>query len=249
MELINEGKSIYEVARMSGNRLLFLKDHMERLFRSLELAGMESWLSGDDIRMQLEELILKNTPREGNVKFVMNFRSAENRHFIAYFVAHRYPSDDDYLKGVKVITFPFERPDPNKKIWRPGFRNEVALEIRKKNAFEALLMDSRGYLPEASKANVFAIRGNTIITPPDEDILPGITRKYVLKACRENGIPVSLRKIHLDELKDMDGLFLTGTSLHVLPVSQVNELRFSTGNKTMQKIMENFHSIMQDYLR
>jgi branched-chain amino acid aminotransferase len=247
--LINEGKSIYEVARQVGSRLLFLEDHIDRLFRSMELEELQSWLGRKEIREQLDQLIRKVSVEEGNVKFVMNYRSPAERHFIAYFVAHRYPSAEDYKNGVKVITYPFERPDPNKKLWRPDFREKVARAIHTGKAFEALLTDSEGSVPEASKANVFAIRDNTIITPPDNLILPGITRKYVLRICSETGIPVVMRRILLEELKDLEGLFLTGTSLHVLPVRQVDNTGLPPGNPLVRKIMDQFENRIQNYLR
>ena len=247
IEMINEGRSIYEVARISGTGILFLDDHLDRLFASLEMEGIESWLSPAEISDHLVKLVRKNKADAGNVKIVMNAREGGARHFVAYFVDHRYPSEQDYRNGVKVITFPFERAEPNKKLWRPAFRKEVAEAIQAGGAFEALLLDSQGSLPEASKANLFAIQGGTIITPPDELILPGITRKYVLNACRETGIPVRMRKILLDELTGMDALFLTGTSLQVLPVARVNELIFSVDNPVMLNIMHRFENIIQNH--
>ncbi len=249
MGLIDEGKSIYEVARLVGKRLLFLEDHLDRLFASLELEGRKSWLSRQTIREYLEKLIRENPASEGNVKFVMNLRSQKSHYFLAYFVAHRYPGPEDYKKGVKVIRFPFEREDPNKKVWRPAFRKEIGELLRKTGAFEAVLVDSQGSLPEASKANIFIVQNGTIITPPDDIILPGITRKYVLEACMKTGIPVRKEKIMLDELPRVDGLFLTGTSIHVLPVARVDELELPTGNNTMRRIMEQYESIIQDHLR
>jgi len=245
--LIDEGKSIYEVARLSGPNLLFLDDHINRLFKSLELEGLESHISPKEIRSHLENLLRKNQVREGNVKFVLNFRPPEKPRFLAYFVSHCYPSKNDYKNGVKTITFYFERQDPNKKVWRPEFRRDVAEEIRKKAVFEALLLDSQGSLPEASKSNIFGIRNNTVITPPDELVLPGITRKYVLKACRELGIKVLKRKILLEELEELDGLFLTGTSIQVLPVCQVNELELQVENTNMLKIMNQYISTINNY--
>ena len=206
--LINEGKSIYEVVRLSGTRLLFIEDHLDRLFSSLDMEGIVPWLSREDIRNHLEKLISKTNAPVGNIKIVMNVRPAGTQHFVAYFVAHRYPSEKDYKNGVKVITFPYERTNPNKKVWRPAFSKQVAEVLQNSGAFEALLLDSGGTLPEASKANVFAINDNVIITPPDEVILPGITRRYLLETFRELGIPVAMRKISLDELGDLDGLFL-----------------------------------------
>ena len=249
MGLINDGKSIYEVARLSGNRILFLDDHLDRLSLSLKLEGTEPWLSRKEMGSQLEMLLNANLKAAGNVKFVMNFHPGERRHFLAYFVEHRYPTETEYRNGVKVITFPFERMDPNKKIWRPDFRTEVEEAIRENQAFEALLINPSGYLMEASKANVFAIRDRELITPPDEFVLPGITRRYVLRACQQKDIPVAMRNIHRDELKGMDGLFLTGTSLHILPVCQVDELRLPPGNGILKKIMQEFQMILQNQLK
>lgn len=248
MDMINVGKSIYEVVRVQGNSFLFLEDHLDRIFRSMELEGMDPWIGPEEMERQLERLILENPPNDGNIKFVMNYQSPGSRHFLAYFVAHHYPSDEDYRTGVKVVTFPFERPDPNLKVWRPAFRSEVAAAIRENHAFEALLIDSQGYLPEASKANVFAVRGNGLVTSADEFILPGITRKYVLQACLDSGIPVEQRKIHFDELAEFEGMFLTGTSLHVLPVCRVDDLTLPVGNGTLQKIMKEFQHMLKDHL-
>jgi branched-chain amino acid aminotransferase len=245
MGLINEGKSIYDVVRLSGSRPLFLGDHLDRLFRSLELEDIEPWLSKEDIEKSLETLIGKIRPDEGNIKFVMNTGPEGENHFIAYFVAHRYPSRQDYMNGVAITTFEFERTEPNKKIWRPAFREELATYLQSKKAFEALLIDSNGHFPEASKANVFTIQGNEIITAPDEMILPGITRKIVLDICRELDIPIRMRAVHMDELKNLDALFLTGTSLHVLPVRQIDEITLPVENRTMRELMDRFQKIIE----
>lgn len=246
--LINEGKSIYEVVRLSGNRLLFIDDHLDRLYSSLRMEGIVPWLSRDEILSYLEKLITQNNTSPGNIKIVINVHPPGIRHFLAYYVAHRYPSEGDYNKGVKVITFPFERKEPNKKVWRPAFRKKVNEVLQKNDAFEVLLLDSKGLLPEASKANIFCIKNNAIITPPDEAILPGITRKYILEACRELNFPVDMRKISLLEMEDLEGLFLTGTSLHVLPVCCVNEHSLPTGNERMRQLMTYFNKIVENQL-
>jgi branched-chain amino acid aminotransferase len=247
IDLINKGRSIYEVARISGPRILFLEDHLDRLRASLRMEGIEPWLSRVEIRTSLKELISKNKAKEGNVKIIFNVRDDGGRNFLIYFVNHYYPSQDDYFRGVKVITYPFERLEPNKKLWRPAFRAGVAEAIRNGNAFEALLLDSQGTLPEASKANLFAIKDGKVITPPDELILPGITRKYVLSLCRETGIPVQMRKIYLYDLQGMDAVFLTGTSLHVLPVARIDDHKIPVNNPVMNNILKQFNAIIQTH--
>ena len=96
---------------------------------------------------------------------------------------------------------------------------------------------------------MFGVKKGTLITPPDELILPGITRKYVLAACKELNIPVEMRTLGLDEIKELDALFLTGTSIQVLPVRQVNETELSPQDMTVNKIMEQLEKIIENHLR
>ena len=195
---VHKGTSLYEVVRLMEGRFLFLEDHLNRLFNSLNIAGVQSWITAADIRETLQTLLEKNMISEGNVKIVMNIQEDGTRHFLTYFVYHRYPSSRDYNQGVRVITYPFERIDPNKKIWRPEFHRHVSETLYEAGAFEALLMDSGKCITEASKANVFAIQGGQVITPPEAVILPGITRHYVLEICNELSIKVARRNLPFD---------------------------------------------------
>jgi len=246
--LIHKGTSLYEVVRLMEGKFLFLEDHIARLFNSLEMAGIQSWITATGIRETLQILSEKIRINKGNVKIVMNLQEDGSRHFLAYFVYHRYPSSRDYNQGVRVITYPFERIDPNKKVWRPEFHRHVANTLHEAGAFEALLMDSGKCITEASKANVFAIHEDHIITPPEDFILPGITRHYVLEICDEMSLEVTRKKISLDEIPELEGLFLTGTSLHVLPVSSVNDHSLPIKHPVMTEIMNNFQQVINKHL-
>jgi len=245
---VHKGTSLYEVVRLIEGRFLFLEDHLDRLYNSLYIAGIESWITREGIHESLQILLEKNRISKGNVKFIMNLQEDGARHFLAYFVYHRYPSSRDYNQGVRVITYPFERIDPNKKIWRPEFRRHVAETLYDAGAFEALLMDSEKCITEASKANVFAIQGGHIITPPEAIVLPGITRHYVLKICQELSLEVTRKKISSDEIPGLEGLFLTGTSLHVLPVSRVNDHHLPVNHPVMTGIINNFQEVINEHI-
>ena len=247
-KLVHKGTSLYEVVRLMDGNFLFLEDHITRLFKSLEMAGFRPWLTAEEIHETLDILLQKNNIDVGNVKIVTNLQEDGSRHFLAYFVYHRYPSSRDYAKGVSVITYPFERIEPNKKIWRPEFRRHVSNTLHDAGAFEALLMNSEKCITEASKANVFALYQDQVITPPASIILPGITRHYVLEICRELSIPVTFEKIPFDQIPDLKGLFLTGTSLHVLPVSQVDNFSIPTGHAIISNLMKNFQMVLHKHL-
>ncbi len=246
--LINTGTSVYEVIRLAGSKLLFLEDHLERFFRSLKFSGTDSWLSRDEICAGIRDLLDKNECREGNIKIVMNIREDSSRSFLAYFVKHRYPTGSEYSNGVKVITFPFERNDPNTKIWRPEFRMMVAEALARTTAFEALLINPRGHVTEASKANVFAVFKGSLITPPDETVLPGITRRHIIAICDRLGIKVVRRKLELNELSSCEALFLSGTSTKVLPVSVVDDQKIPVDSPVLSRISGQYDKVIHDYL-
>jgi branched-chain amino acid aminotransferase len=247
-DLVHKGTSLYEVVRLLDGKFLFLEDHLRRLFNSLSLEGIPAWVSEREIRDALQVLVEQNGTGTGNVKIIMNKQENGRRHFLAYFVYHRYPAARDYHNGVRVITYPFERMDPNKKIWRPEFRRHVAYTLHDRGAFEALLMDSSKCITEASKANVFAIREGRLVTPPEEWVLPGITRHYVLEICRESSLEVGMEKIPFEEIPHLEGLFLTGTSLHVLPVSSVDIHPLPVRHPHLTEIMHKFQILVRKNL-
>lgn len=249
LEYINEGKSIYEVTRLAGSRIMFLEDHIDRFFTSLTLDGVNLCFSREDIHAHIGKLIKLHKIIEGNVKFVYNSSDDNTRNFLVYFTAHRYPAPEDYITGIRVITYSFERTDPNKKIWRPVFRSQVANEIKQRSAWEALLIDIHGFIPEASRSNLFAVRHGKVITSPDEYILTGITRKYVLQACNDLDIPVHFRLINIDEIAEMDALFLTSTSLQLIPIRQVDNISIPVSDRTTRRIKEKFDMIKNYHLK
>lgn len=245
---VHKGTSLYEVVRIMEGKFLFLQDHLNRLFNSLNMSGIDPWIKEAGIRKSLQTLLETNRIDKGNVKIVMNLQDDGSKHFLAYFVYHRYPSSRDYNQGVRVITYPFERIDPNRKIWRPEFRRHVAETLYHAGAFEALLMDSGKCITEASKANVFAIHENRVITPPEALVLPGITRHYVLEICQKLSLEVIREKIPFEKIPGFEGLFLTGTSLHVLPVSMVNKHSLPVNHPVMTAIINNFQELINKHL-
>jgi branched-chain amino acid aminotransferase len=102
---------------------------------------------------------------------------------------------------------------------------------------DALMLDYRGYVAEATGANVFFIRGDEIHTPAPDCFLDGITRRTLISIAKENGYRVVERHIRPEELASFDECFLTGTAAEVTPVSEVGEFRFKPG-KACQTLIE-----------
>ncbi len=235
----------YEVIRVINGKYLFLKEHLARL-RSSCNKRYSDCPEVNTIISQLVQLIKVSEINEGNIKLLV-YHLNEKSNVVCYFVPHHYPKDEDYLNGVEVKTFEFVRPDPNIKQWNEHFRIRVNQFIKDENVYEALLINEVGMLTEGSRSNLFFIDNkNRVITAPHNQVLQGITQKYVFQICKKIGIKVLEQDISLENISKMTGCFITGTSPKVLPVSRLDDIYFNANNKIIQDIKNAYEQLIEE---
>ena len=111
---------------------------------------------------------------------------------------------------------------------------------------EALLLNTRGKVSEASGMNLFIVRDGVLITPGvDQDILEGITRASIMELARVMGIPVLERAVDKSELFIADEVFLSGTAARVTPVRQVESTELATERPVMERLRERLSAITE----
>jgi branched-chain amino acid aminotransferase len=243
--LINKGISIYEVIRLIKNHLLFFEDHLQRLELSVKLAEVDSLHTRDVLTRMIQHLISLNKISNGNIKIVFNYQDNIKRHCLVYFIPPNYPLKVHFQRGIEVVTYPFTRENPHKKMWLPDFRSASDALIQQKKIFEVLIVNGKNQVTEASRSNFFAIKNGTVFTPPVECVLPGITRKYVINICREQKIPFFEKEIPVNSLGEYDAAFITSTSSNVLPVAKIDNLIFGVDDPVMRKLMKEFDNLVE----
>ena len=248
--LINKGLSVYEVIRIIQGKYLFLEDHIFRLKASLRLVKR---LYISDIKLTIDYLFkykLITDIRQCNVKVVINFSNGldELPDVFVYQIGHYYPTYDEYHNGVSLSLISGERNMPNAKFINLKINRLVDKGFYHKNVFETLLMDEHGYITEGSKSNVFFINNNAVYTAPDKAVLLGITRKHVIQMCTELKIPIRKINVHVDSIEKYDAAFISGTSVKLLPVKQIDKNHFDVKNKTMLRLIKYFDLRINDYL-
>lgn len=246
--LVNEGKSLYEVIRIIEGVPLFLEDHLKRMFQSAAVTGVDIWHNKKDIENYIKELSKINLMENGNVKVVFNFNEKRGNTFLAYFIKHNYPSEEMYLDGVKTSLYHAERENPNAKVINKTLREITDNIIKEKKVYEVILVDSNGNVTEGSRSNIFMIKGSKVFTAPKEDVLIGITRKYIFEACKNLRYEVIEGKFDFNNIKNLDAIFLCGTSPKVLPISKVDDMEFSSSNKVVQDIRKEYDAILEQYI-
>jgi len=249
--LTKDGKSLYEVIRVINGVPLFLENHLDRLYNSAKITNLKIGYGLEEIDCVIRKLINYNDVHNGNVKIVFNYKeNGEFNNFLAYFINHSYPTIEQYENGVPVIFYHGERSNPNAKVINLSFREQVDREIKKNNVYEAILVDRDGNITEGSKSNIFMVQGNEVLTAPMEAVLPGITRQAIIDLCIDLGLKVSEKKINFNNIQQIDGLFISGTSPKVLPINKIDETNFrSSSNKVILSIMEAYNSNIENYVK
>lgn len=238
----------YEVVRLIDGKLLFLPDHLERLSRSLSGTGTE-YPGNNKLIENLRLLIDENPFQEGNIRICLQKSNGKKLLLQCYFIPYVYPDSTMYKEGVKLITYPHQRPNPGIKKWDDRFRKTVSSYIREHGVYEAILVNSKQQITEGSRSNIFYIdQADNLITVPEKDVLPGITRKYVLEIAKKKGMPILERAVTMEELETMVSVFISGTSPKVLPVKLINDQHFDVSHPLLQLLMDQFEQLMSKSL-
>ena len=245
-EKIIIGKSIYEVLRVEKNILVFWEDHFERMMNSLSLAGLNVDISNFDLVDSINKLIKVNCLENSNIKIVIGL--ANEPYVYVYFIEHPYPEIICYQLGVKTMLYDAERIDPNCKLINTEFRKETEKVKLGKRVYETLLVNKNKEITEGSRTNIFFIKGNEVITPPLKDVLPGVTRKNVIKICRKLNYRISEEIVTISEIKQMESAFITGTSPRVLPIKLIDNYVYSVDNYLLRNIINEFSNLVKEYI-
>jgi len=241
----------YEVVRIADNTPLFWDDHMERLVNSIG-SGFE--LRGDllgESKKLLKRHLQAGCELEGlNLRIVV---TPEIR--VIHLIPSYYPDLSQLSRGVSTLVINWERENPNVKVIKPDYKAAVAQGFARKtrygSPFELLLADRHGMLTEGSRSNLFFIRGNEVLSAPDDRILLGVTRKYVMQAIERAGARLKVEMITADELADgtISAAFLSGSPIDLLPISSIGEISLpSASNELFVKVNYEYHNIMREWL-
>jgi branched-chain amino acid aminotransferase len=233
--LVSEGDSIYEVIRMVKGNPVFFHDHMERLALSVIHQNKKPLVSVAELRKSILSLTRSDKKKEANLKIVLNYNH-DSVNWLVYYLEPVYPSASQYKNGVKGILFTAERKNPESKVINHKLRSSVTNQLIHDEAYEALLVNEHNLITEGSKSNIFFLKGETLMTAPDNLILSGITRKHVLGICREQKIQVEYKCVNADDISAYEAVFMTGTSPMVLPFCCIGNLHFNTKLPLMEKL-------------
>jgi branched-chain amino acid aminotransferase len=228
------GYGCFDFMRTYNGRVIFIREHVQRLLRSAAQIGIALPLSEEEWVRLVQDTLQRNPPVESSVRILVtggssaDFITPQGRPRIAVMVAplHPYPPEW-YRDGAGVITVASTRAIPGAKTIDYIRAILVLAEAREKGAIEAVYVDPEGHVREGTTSNIFAFIGDRLVTP-GTGILPGITRQKVL-ALAEETYSVAVRDIARDELLRADEVFITSSNRLIVPIVRVDDAVIGAG--------------------
>jgi branched-chain amino acid aminotransferase len=253
---LHYASSVFEGERMYGGEIFKLTEHTERLIRSAELLDFKIPYSVAEIDQACKDTCVKNGLTDcylrpvafrGSEQVSVSAKNTRTRVAIAVWDWPSYFDAETKKRGIKLMWSRWARPAPNTapvNAKAAGLYMICTLsktDAETKGFADAMMLDWRGFIAEATGANVFFVKDREIHTPKVDAILNGITRLTLIDLARERGYEVVIRDIRPEELSTFQECFLTGTAAEVTPVAEIGEHRFTPGTACM--------TLMDDYYR
>jgi branched-chain amino acid aminotransferase len=256
---LHYASSVFEGERAYNGKIFKSVEHSERLLKSGEMLDMPIPYSVAEIEAAKQAVLDANGLTDAYIRVVawrgagedMGVASARNpvRMAVAAWTWGAYYGDAK-MKGAKLDIAKWKRPSPETIPTAAKAAGLYMICTMSKHAAEAkgcsdaLFLDYRGYVAEATGANIFFVKDGEVHTPIPDAILNGITRQTVIGMLRDKGINVIERRIQLEELADFEQCWLTGTAAEVTPVGQIGDYTFEVGDIT-RSIAEDYEALVR----
>lgn len=241
---LHYGSAVFEGERAYGGRIFESGKHSERLLASGSAMDIPIPYSVEEIERAKAVTMKANDLTDAYVRVVvwrgvgpdMGVASARNpiRMAVATWEWGAYYGDAK-MQGARLDISKWKRPSPETIPCHAKASGLYMICTMSKHAAEAkgcsdaLMMDYRGYVAEATGANIFFVKDGEVHTPLPDCFLNGITRQTVVGMLRERGVTVNERHIMPDELEGFQQCWLTGTAAEVTPVGEIGPYNFEVG--------------------
>lgn len=234
--VILRGFGVFDFLRTYHRKPFYLNEHVDRFFNSADVIGLSIPMTKKEVADIVLETMAKNPHLgEANIRFVFtggespdNTLPVDNAGKLMVMVSHKHNCPAEwYTDGVKVITVNRKREFPTAKSVDYIGAIQAQRQARKEGAIEAVYVDEKNRVLEATTCNFFGVKNGKLITA-GEGILPGITRMALLDIL-PGKIDIEIRDIDKSELAGLDEAFITASNKEIVPVVRIDDLVIGDG--------------------
>lgn len=239
------GFGIFDFFRTHNGRPFLIDDYLHRFKNSSKLMGLPLNFTTSQLKELVLETLQANNFSEAGIRLVLTGGESENAflpaepNFAILVEELHWPEPEWFSNGIKLITYPYQREFSQIKttnyitaiMLQKKARNEGAMDI---------LYHNNGQVREVTRSNFFLVRDGVVVTP-DRHILFGVTRKKVIELARMF-YRVEERTVKIEEIRDADECFMTGTTKKITPVVNVDGSMIGNGlpGKITRRLMQLF---------
>jgi branched-chain amino acid aminotransferase len=252
--------SVFEGERAYNGKIFKSRAHSARLIQSGKLIDFDIPYSIDEIEAAKQSALEANGLTDAYVRAVswrgagedMGVASARNPVHLAVAVwswGNYY--GDAKMKGAKLDIAKWRRPDPATAPSQAKAAGLYMIATMSKHSAEAkgcsdaMMFDYRGYIAEATGANIFFVKNGEVHTPIPDSFLNGLTRQTVIDMLKQRRVSVNERHIMPEELESFEQCWLTGTAAEVTPVGQIGDYNFDVGALT-REISDGYEELVRE---
>lgn len=251
---LHYASAVFEGERAYGGRIFRSLDHSKRLHNSARIMGFEIPFTVEQLEEAKREALAKSGLDSAYVRAIawrgsemMGVSAQNNTIHLAVAVWSWGDYFADKMKGIRMTHAEWRRPAPDTAPCHAKAAGLYMICTLSKHAAEkagyadALMLDYRGQVAEATGANIFFVRDNALHTPTPDCFLNGLTRQTAIKLAEARQIEVIERAIMPDELATFSECFITGSAAEITPVAEIGAHTY--------KPAEISHSLVDDYTK
>ena len=250
------GDGVWEGIRLHNNRLVHLKEHINRLFDGAKTISLEIHMTKDEIINEIWETLKKNEMKtDTHIRLIISrgIKSTPYQHpkvtisppTIVIIPEYKKPNELVINNGISLALVQTIRDnsvqDPRVNSLSKMNCISACIEAEKLGSDEGLMLDPKGFVSTCNSTNFFIVVKNEVWTSTGEYCLNGVTRGSIISLCKENNINVYEKNFLIEDVYKADEAFVTGTFAGVIPIIKIDSKKMSNGligpiTKELQKL-------------
>jgi branched-chain amino acid aminotransferase len=260
------GDGVWEGIRLHQSKLVFIEDHLDRLYASAKGISLNITYSKEEIIHEIYRVIDRNKMNDNiHIRLIVSrgdkITPYQNPNAnvgpINLVIIPEYKQTDPntYIEGVNIGRVPNIRP--NESILSPHYNTLsklncilASIEANKLGYDEGIMNDINGHISTCNSTNLFFIKNGAVLTSKGKYCLNGITRRKAIKVCKKNGIECAETNFTFQEIKNCSEAFVTGTFAGIIPVSQLEGRKLESTNpdSLVNKIRMLYNQEIEGYI-
>ena len=240
------GDGVWEGIRLHQSKLIFIEEHLDRLFKSATGISLDIPLSKNEIIIQIEKVLSKNNMTDDvHIRLIITrgdkitpYQNPNaNLGPINFVIIPEYKKTNPktYKNGIVIGRVPITRPSKNILNTHYNTLSKLncilaSIEANKLGFDEGVMNDPHGNISTCNSTNLFFIKNKKVLTSKGKYCLNGITRGKAIQICRSNDIPCLEKDFTFDDIKNCDEAFVTGTFAGIIPVAKIEDRKLQSIN-------------------